>query len=124
MLTSVIREERTRPGSSISGVVLAATENYVAIRASPRTFAVVERSKLSNPVLPGERVKAIVESERITIAIVNRGAAAPCKPTLKKSRSDAKVLTLSEDRRSPGQQGRTERQGCLRCAQRRPRRRP
>jgi len=72
-LTSAIREERTRPGSSLSGVVLAATEHYVAITASARTFAVVERSKLSNPVLPGERVKAIVESERITIAIVNRG---------------------------------------------------
>ncbi len=51
--TSTIRETSARPGSTVSGLVIASNDHYVAIAATARTFAVLEQSKLSHPVLPG-----------------------------------------------------------------------
>lgn len=73
ILTSAIEEQATRTGSVLSGKIVALDDRYVAIATGPRSFAVLERSKLTQPIALGDRVKARVGAGEI--AIENRGHA-------------------------------------------------
>lgn len=67
ILTSAIAEQPTRTGSVLSGRVIAIDDRYVALATGPRSFAVLERAKLSAPVSVGDQVKARVGAAQIAI---------------------------------------------------------
>jgi len=67
ILTSAIAEQPTRTGSVLSGRVIAIDDRYVALATGSRSFAVLERAKLSAPVSVGDQVKARVGAAQIAI---------------------------------------------------------
>ncbi len=73
ILTSAIAEQPTRTGSVLSGRVIAIDDRYVALATGPRSFAVLERAKLSTPVSVGDQVKARVGAAHIAIEARTHG---------------------------------------------------
>jgi len=67
ILTSAIAEQPTRNGSVLRGRVIAIDDRYVELATGPRSFAVLERAKLSAPVSVGDQLKARVGAAQTAI---------------------------------------------------------
>ena len=67
MLPSAIGEQETRVGSIVRGKIVAVDDRHVAIATGPRSFAVLERVKLTEAVTVGDHVTARIGAREIVI---------------------------------------------------------
>ncbi len=67
MLPSAIGEQETRVGSIVRGKIVAVDDRHAAIATGPRSFAVLERVKLTEAVTVGDHVTARIGAQEIVI---------------------------------------------------------
>jgi predicted ABC-type ATPase len=67
-----INELPVHDGSTARGWALAESEKHVAIATSPNHFVLVQRSKLTNEVIVGERVRVEMKNDRAVVRAIDR----------------------------------------------------